>query len=160
MTSKVALVTGGGSGIGRATALAFARDGARVVVADVDAAGGQDTVAMIRHAGGEGVFVAADVAKAAEVEAMVATAIEVYGRLDWAHNNSGVLGGSGLLHELGQEAWNQVLAVNLTGTWLCMKYEIIRMLEQSAGVIVNTASVAGLVGYSLGAYGASVVSQK
>jgi NAD(P)-dependent dehydrogenase (short-subunit alcohol dehydrogenase family) len=153
---KVALVTGAGSGIGRATALAFAREGARVVVADVSAVGGEETTRQIKDAGGEALFVPADVARASDVEALVNTVVASYGRLDYAHNNAGIATSGVPLHELEEEVWDQVLAVNLKGVWLCMKYEIRRMLRQGGGVIVNTASVAGLRGFPGNtAYGAS-----
>jgi NAD(P)-dependent dehydrogenase (short-subunit alcohol dehydrogenase family) len=144
---KVALVTGGGSGIGRATALAFAREGAKVVVADIVVAGGEETVRMIKAAGGEALFVKADVAKAAEVEAMIKKAVETYGRVDCAFNNAGIEGAVAPTHECTEENWDRVVAIDLKGVWLCMKYEIPQMLKQGGGAIVNTASVAGLVGF-------------
>jgi len=144
---KVALVTGGASGIGRATALTFAREGAKLVVADMNAEGGQQTVYMITENDGEATFVQVDVSKVIEVEAMISKAVETYGRLDCAHNNAGI--GSrprAPLHECTEETWDRVLAINLKGVWLCMKYEIIQMLKQGSGTIVNTASIMGLVG--------------
>ncbi|GIX49235.1 MAG: short chain dehydrogenase [Candidatus Tectimicrobiota bacterium] len=156
LAGKVVLVTGAASGIGRATALACAREGARVVVADTAAAGGEETVARIRQAGGEARFVRADVTRAAEVEALVAEAVAAYGRLDCAHNNAGIEGPLAPTAEYPEEAWDRVLAVNLKGVWLCMKYEIAQMLRQGGGAIVNTASLAGLVGARrLAAYVAS-----
>ena len=154
---KVALVTGAASGIGRASALAFARERARVVVADVDAKGGEETAGRINEGGGEAVFVQADVSNAASVAAMVDAAVAAYGRLDCAHNNAGILGELGvLLHEYREEDWDRIMAVNLKGVWLCMKYEIPQMLSQGGGALVNTASVAGLVGSRFAAaYGAS-----
>ncbi len=146
LKDKVALVTGASSGIGRASALAFARQGAKVALADVNAEGGEETTEMIKEAGGEGVFIYADVSRPADVEAMVNKAIEVYGRLDCAFNNAGILAGSGSIHEVPEEHWDRVMAVNLKGVWLCMKHEIPRMLKQGSGAIVNTASLAGLVG--------------
>jgi NAD(P)-dependent dehydrogenase (short-subunit alcohol dehydrogenase family) len=153
---KVALVTGGGSGIGRATALTFAVEGAKVVVADVVVDGGEETVRMIKAAGGDAVFIQTDVTKAAEVEAMVKQVVDAYGRLDCAFNNAGIEGATALTHECTEENWDRVVAIDLKGVWLCMKYEIPQMLKQGGGVIVNTASVAGLVGFqAIPAYVAS-----
>src|ERR1041384_1610714 len=153
---KIALVTGASSGIGRASALAFAREGAKVVVADVVVEGGEETVNLVKHAGGEAIFVKADVAKAAEVEALVAQAVQTYGRLDCAHNNAGIEGPGAATVEYAEEMWDRVIAINLKGVWLCMKYEIPQMLKTGRGTIVNTASTAGLVGYPSGsAYVAS-----
>ncbi|MEW5762241.1 MAG: SDR family oxidoreductase [Bacillota bacterium] len=153
---KVALVTGGGSGIGRATALVFAREGARVAVADYVVEGGEETVRMIREAGGEAFFIRADVSSAADVEAMVNKVVETYGRLDCAHNNAGVEGVMAPLADCTEANWDRTIAINLKGVFLCMKYEIPQMLKQGGGAIVNTASVAGLVGFrGLPAYVAS-----
>jgi NAD(P)-dependent dehydrogenase (short-subunit alcohol dehydrogenase family) len=155
---KVALVTGGASGIGRATALTFAREGAKLVIADMNEDGGQQTVHMITEKGGAATFVQVDVTRAAEVEAMIHQAVETYGRLDCAHNNAGVSSRPRVvLHELPEESWDRVIDINLKGVWLCMKYEIIQMLEQGGGAIVNTASIMGLVGSwsRSGAYNAS-----
>jgi NAD(P)-dependent dehydrogenase (short-subunit alcohol dehydrogenase family) len=147
LTGKVALVTGGASGIGRATALTFAREGAKLIIADMNEDGGRQTVHMITEKGGEAIFVRTDVSKAVEVQALISTAVETYGRLDCAHNNAGISGGGrALTAEYPEERWQQVIAVNLTGVWLCMKYEIPQMLHQRGGTIVNTASAAGLVG--------------
>jgi NAD(P)-dependent dehydrogenase (short-subunit alcohol dehydrogenase family) len=149
---KVALVTGGASGIGRATALTFAREGAKLIIADMHEEGGQQTVHIIKENGGEAIFVQTDVTQATAVEALLSRAVETYGRLDCAHNNAGISGaGIGgeqrtLTAEYPEERWHQVIAINLTGVWLCMKYEIAQMLQQGGGAIVNTASVAGLVG--------------
>jgi NAD(P)-dependent dehydrogenase (short-subunit alcohol dehydrogenase family) len=158
LQDKVALVTGGASGIGRATALAFAREGAKLVIADMNAEGGEQTVHMITENGGAATFVHVNVTRAAEVEAMIGKAVETYGRLDCAHNNAGV--GSRprvVLHELPEESWDRVIDINLKGVWLCMKYEITQMLQQGGGAIVNTASIMGLVGSwsRSGAYNAS-----
>jgi NAD(P)-dependent dehydrogenase (short-subunit alcohol dehydrogenase family) len=144
---KVALVTGGASGIGRDTALTFAREGARLVIADINADGGQQTVHMITEHGGEATFVQVDVSQATAVEAMISKTIETYGRLDCAHNNAGIgQRPRARLHELLEENWDRVINVNLKSVWLCMKYEVRQMLTQGAGTIVNTASVMGLVG--------------
>lgn len=155
-TNKVALVTGGSSGIGRATSLAFAREGAKVVVADVQVAGGEETVRLIQAAGGEAIFVKTDVSQAADVEAMVNRTVETYGRLDCAFNNAGITGIIGSIIDCTEENWDRTLAINLKGVWLGMKYELIHMLKQGSGAIVNTASIAGLVGFpNLPAYIAS-----
>ena len=144
---KVALVTGAGSGIGRATALVFAREGAKVVVSDIVVEGGEETVQQIKAAGGEAIFVKADVSQAADVEALITQTVETYGRLDCAFNNAGIEGGVKPTIDCTEEEFARTIAVNLTGVWLCMKYEIQQMLSQGGGTIVNTASVAGLVGF-------------
>ncbi|MDP9380393.1 MAG: SDR family oxidoreductase [Chloroflexota bacterium] len=144
---KVALVTGAGGGIGRATALAFAQQGAKVVAADITVEGGEETVRQIKDSGGDATFVGTDVTKAAEVEAMVNKAVDSYGRLDFAHNNAGTEGALATTVDYPEDVWNRVLAINLTAVWLGMKYEIPRMLEQGGGAIVNTASILGLVGF-------------
>jgi NAD(P)-dependent dehydrogenase (short-subunit alcohol dehydrogenase family) len=151
LKGKVALVTGAGSGIGRASALAFAKEGARVMVVDLSVDGGETTVKMIRKAGGEADFDKTDVSKTADVQKMVEKTVALYGRLDCALNNAGV---DGMLFtriaEYKEQAWDQVISVNLKGTWLCMKYEIIQMIEQGGGSIVNMSSTAGLVGSAVG----------
>lgn len=156
MQNKVALVTGSSSGIGRASALTFAREGAKVVVSDVIVEGGEETVQLIKNAGGEAVFVKADVSQAADVEALITKAVEAYGRLDCAHNNAGIEGSSDMTTDYTEADWDRVIAINLTGVWLCMKYEIPQMLKQGGGAIVNTSSAAGLLGFRRGsAYVAS-----
>ena len=146
---KVALVTGGASGIGRATALAFAREGAKVIVSDVDVDGGDETVRMIKNSGGEATFVKADVSISDEVEALVRQAVETYGQLDCAFNNAGLEREFTNPDERhAEETFQSVIDINLKGVWLCMKYEIVQMLEQGSGAIVNTSSIAGLVGIS------------
>jgi NAD(P)-dependent dehydrogenase (short-subunit alcohol dehydrogenase family) len=147
LEGKVVLVTGAGSGIGRESALAFAAAGARVVVSDVVVDGGEETVAQIKAAGGEATFVRADVSQRADVEALVRQTVETYGRLDCAHNNAGIEGDLAPTCDCTEANWDRTIAVNLKGVWLCMKYEIPRMVEQGGGVIVNTSSVAGLVGF-------------
>jgi len=149
LEGKIALVTGGGSGIGRATALTFSREGARVVVADIVVEGGEETVRMIKEADADAdaVFVKTDVSKAAEVEALINKVVETYGRLDCAFNNAGIEGEQAPLADSPEENWDRVININLKGVWLCMKYEIPQMLKQGGGAIVNTSSVAGLVGF-------------
>jgi NAD(P)-dependent dehydrogenase (short-subunit alcohol dehydrogenase family) len=142
---KVALVTGAGSGIGRASALAFARKGANVVVVDVAVEPGEETVHLINGEGGAATFIATDVGRSEEVEQLIGRVAETYGRLDFAHNNAGIVRG-GLTHEISEADWTRILNINLTGVWRCMKHEIVQMMRQGAGAIVNTASVAGLVG--------------
>jgi NAD(P)-dependent dehydrogenase (short-subunit alcohol dehydrogenase family) len=145
---KVALVTGGGSGIGRATSLAFANEGAKVVIDDINVEGGEETLAMVKGAGGDAIFVKANVSKAAEVEALVQKAIDAYGRLDCAYNNAGVGEPLKRVHKTSEDNWDRVMATNLKGVYLCMKYEIPHMLKQGKGAIVNTSSLAGLKGLS------------
>jgi NAD(P)-dependent dehydrogenase (short-subunit alcohol dehydrogenase family) len=143
---KVALVTGAAGGIGRAAALAFGRAGASVVVADLSAEGGQQTADLIREAGGKALFVKANVAIASEVDAMVAAGVAQFGRIDCAFNNAGIEEEHLPLGESDEAAFDRIMAVNVKGVWLCMKYQIRQMLKQGGGAIVNTASVAGLVG--------------
>ena len=156
LQNKVALVTGGASGIGRATALAFAREGARVVVSDVDATGGEHAVQAIRAGGGDAIFVRADVSQAAEVEALTKKVIETCHRLDCAFNNAGIQGQIANTVDCSDDNWDRIVTTNLKGVWLCMKYEIPYMLRQGGGTIVNTASNFGLVGSAgMPAYAAS-----
>lgn len=153
---KVAIVTGAASGIGRASALALAGRGARIVVSDIDEGGGAETVAAIEAGGGGAVFQRCDVSVETEVEALVERAVTEFGRLDYAHNNAGIGGPPGALAEYETETWSKVLSVNLNGVFFCMKHEIPRMLEAGAGSIVNTSSTFGLVGVpGLPAYVAS-----
>jgi NAD(P)-dependent dehydrogenase (short-subunit alcohol dehydrogenase family) len=146
MRDKVALVTGGTSGIGRATAVAFARKGANVVVCGRREAEGQQTMQLVRDAGGDGLFVQADVGDESAVRRLIEAAIERYGRIDYAFNNAGVGGMPGPMIEGTRENWDYVIGVSLTGTWLCMKHEIPQMIRQGGGAIVNMASVGGVWG--------------
>jgi len=153
---KVALVTGAASGIGRASAQAFAREGASVIVADIQFDAGRETVRLIEEAGGEAKFIEADISKATQAESLVDGATRAWGRLDYAHNNAGVLGTAKPTHEIDEADWDRLLAINLKGVWLCMRYEVPRLLEQGGGAIVNTSSTAGIVGIqALAAYTAS-----
>lgn len=156
LQDKVALVTGAGSGIGRAAALAFAEEGAKVVAADVVPEGVEETVRMIKEAGGEAVSIKVDVSKPQQVEAMVTSAVDTFGRLDCAFNNAGVEVETGApAYQHSEDGWDKTIAVNLKGVWLCMKFEIEQMLKQGGGAIVNTASIAGLTGRGGIAYAAS-----
>ncbi|MGE8496783.1 MAG: SDR family oxidoreductase [Pseudomonas sp.] len=143
-SGQVALVTGAAAGIGRATALAFAGQGLKVVVSDVDAAGGEGTVELIRAAGGEALFVRCDVTRDAEVQALMAATVEAYGRLDYAFNNAGIEIEKGKLADGEESEYDAIMGVNVKGVWLCMKHQIPLLLAQGGGAIVNTASVAGL----------------
>lgn len=156
LQGKVALVTGGSSGIGRAAALAFARAGTRVVLGNRRLAEGEKTVKLVKDGGGDATLVKTDVTKAAEVEALINQAVETYGRIDCAFNNAGTTGVMARTAECREENWDYIINVNLKGVWLCMKYEILQMLKQGGGAIVNNASVAGMVGLRGGpAYSAS-----
>lgn len=144
---KAALVTGGGSGIGRATALAFAREGAQVVIGNRNVQRGEETVAMIRKAGGTASFKRTDVLVAAEIESLVDHAVKTYGGLDLAFNNAGIEGTVAPIVQQTEADYDAVMDVNVKGVWLSMKYEIPRMLERGGGAIVNCSSVAGLIGF-------------
>jgi NAD(P)-dependent dehydrogenase (short-subunit alcohol dehydrogenase family) len=157
LEGKIGLVTGGTSGIGRDTAVLFAKAGAKVVVAGRREVEGQETVELMRAAGGDGLFVKADVSKASEVDALVQKATEKFGRLDIAFNNAGVEGVWVPIIRQSEEDWDRTIDINLKGVWLCLKYEIRQMLKQGGGgAIVNMASVTGLVGSAgAAAYSAS-----
>ncbi|MFI6743970.1 SDR family oxidoreductase [Nonomuraea sp. NPDC050451] len=141
-----ALITGAASGIGAAAARVFSGHGARLVLADIDDEGGQSVAEGVAKNGGEAVFVHTDITSDREVAAMVQAVVAAYGRLDCAFNNAAIDGAMAPLHEASAENWEQVLRVNLTGVFLCLKHELAQMLRQGGGSIVNTASVAGLVG--------------
>ncbi|MBD2261344.1 SDR family oxidoreductase [Pseudanabaena sp. FACHB-2040] len=145
LQDKVALVTGGTSGIGRATAIAYAQQQAKVVVVGRRIDEGEETVRLIKEAGGEAIFVQADVTKEADVEAMVDKAVGVFGRLDIAFNNAGMVGENPLLIEQTEAEYDRIMNVNVKGVWLSMKHEIAQMLKQGSGSIVNTSSGAGVV---------------
>lgn len=153
---RVAFITGGSFGIGRATAVAFAQCGAKVVIADWVEDKEQTTLNQVRAAGGEGTFIKGDVSKQADVEAMLKHAIDTFGRVDVAFNNAGIEGGMGPVHACTEENWDKTIGINLKGVWLCMKHELLLMRKQGSGAIVNCASVAGLKGFiGLPAYVAS-----
>ncbi|HVS26028.1 MAG TPA: SDR family oxidoreductase [Burkholderiales bacterium] len=156
-TGKVAIVTGGSSGIGRATAIAFAREGAKVVVASRRIKEGEETVQLLKKAGNDGFFIKTDVAKTADVRAMVEKTVATYGRLDYAFNNAGVIEQTpGPIVEQTEETFGRIMDINVKGVWLSMKYEIPEMLKRGGGAIVNMSSVAGLVGIAgIGIYTAS-----
>jgi NAD(P)-dependent dehydrogenase (short-subunit alcohol dehydrogenase family) len=152
----VALITGAASGIGRATALVFAGEGARLVLADLDAGGGEETVRLAAERGAEAEFVRCDVTVARDVDALVGRAVERFGRLDCAFNNAGIGGESAPLADYGDESWDRVIAVNLTSVFYSMKSELRQMTAQGEGAIVNTASIVGVMGYpNLTAYNAA-----
>ncbi|MGA2412527.1 MAG: SDR family oxidoreductase [Candidatus Binataceae bacterium] len=147
LDGKVALITGAGSGIGRATSRIFAREGARLVLADVVEEGGNDTLKVVQDLGAEAVFIRTDVSKWSDASAAVAKAVAEYGRLDCAFNNAGIEGQHADTDKCTQENWDRVIAIDLTGVWLCMKAELEQFLKQGGpGAIVNTSSGAGLAG--------------
>jgi NAD(P)-dependent dehydrogenase (short-subunit alcohol dehydrogenase family) len=151
LDGKSTLITGGGGGIGRATALAFAREGARVAVADLMAEAARETVALVNAAGGQAISLAGDMSRDADVRAMIEAVVGTYGRLDCAFNNAGIAGwqvdaAGKKTAEWSEEAFDRMIAVNLKGVWLCMRHELPQMQTQGGGAIVNTASIAGLAG--------------
>lgn len=148
LEGKVGIVTGAGSGIGRACVVAMARQGAKVVVSDLNVAGGEETVSEVRGGGGEAIFVRCDVSKRADVEALVGATIKAYGRLDCACNNAGIGGEAAHTGDYPEDSWARVIGVNLTGVWLCMRHEIGAMLAVGGGSIVNMASILGTVGFA------------
>ena len=153
---KVALITGGGSGIGRATAIMFAREGAKVVIGNRNEQQGAEVVKAIKAAGGEAAFLRTDVCNAADIEALVNFAVKTCGRIDVAFNNAGVEGQTGTTVEATDENFAKIWEINVRGVWLCMKHEIAVMLKQGGGAIVNCSSIAGVIGFpGLGHYVAS-----
>ncbi len=156
LDGRVALITGAASGIGRASSLVFAAEGAKLVLSDVNDAGGEEAARLVGERGGEAVYVHCDVADPASVRALVRAAVEQYGRLDSAFNNAGIGGASAPVADYELEAWNRVLAINLTGVFLCMQSELRQMVAQGTGAIVNAASVVGVMGYpNLAGYNAA-----
>jgi NAD(P)-dependent dehydrogenase (short-subunit alcohol dehydrogenase family) len=149
LKDKVSLVTGASSGIGRAIALAYAGAGAKVVVSDLNAGGGEETVALVRKAGGDATFVAADVSRAEDCQALVQRAVKLYGRLDVACNNAGIAGDLAPTGDYPLDGWQRVIGVNLSGVFYCMRYQIPQMVKQGGGgAIVNIASILGAVGFA------------
>jgi NAD(P)-dependent dehydrogenase (short-subunit alcohol dehydrogenase family) len=145
LAGKVAIVTGGTAGIGRAAAIAYAQQGAKVVVAGRRFEAGQETVRLIKAAGGEALFIQTDVTEETDVKTMVDRTVSVFGRLDMAFNNAGVFGESAVLTEQTDDDYDRIMTANVKGVWLCMKYEIAQMLKQGSGAIVNTSSILGVV---------------
>lgn len=146
--NQIVLVTGGANGIGRATALAFAREGAEVIISDVADRAGEEVVALIHSQGGRADYVHADMAQPAEIARLIDGVVQLHGRLDIAFNNAGIEGTAGLVADLSLEAWDRVLRINLTGVFVCMKHEILHMEKIGHGAIVNNASILGQVGFA------------
>lgn len=146
LSGKVAVVTGASSGIGLATAQAFAAEGMKVVLADI--ADGSEAVRTIQKSGRDAIFVQTDVSRTGDIQALVNTTVETFGRLDIGVNNAGIGGPAAKTGEYSEQDWNRVIGVNLTGVWLCMKYELQQMINQGGGVIVNMASILGWVGFA------------
>lgn len=147
MRNRVALITGGSAGIGKATSLLFAEKGARIIIADVAVEQGEETVRLIRKDGGEAIFLKCDVSDAKQVKGLIDKTVSTFGCIDFAFNNAGIEGISAPTAECTEENWDRTININLKGVWLCMKYEIEQMLKQKQGVIVNNSSIAGLVGF-------------
>ena len=148
---KVAFVTGAGSGIGRATALAFAREGVSVALADISEQGSQETARLVEERGGHALAVTCDMTRTEDVKAALDKTNETFGRLDFAFNNAGVENEVKAMADVTEEEWDRIVAINLRGVFLCMKYEVPLMLEQGGGAIVNTSSGAGVKGFPGGA---------
>ncbi len=148
LKNKIALVTGASSGIGRAIALVWAREGAKVVVSDVNVQAGEETAALVRAAGGDALFVAADVGQPADCEALVSRTVAHFGRLDVACNNAGIGGPQALTADYPLDGWAQVININLSGVFYGMKYQIAAMLQNGGGAIINMASILGAVGFA------------
>lgn len=144
---KIALVTGAASGIGKATAMVLGREGARVVVSDINRDGGRETASKLKEAGGEAIFIEADVADEEDVKKLIDKTVEKWGRLDCAVNNAGIDGDTALTADCTRENWDRVIGINLTGVFLGMKYQIPQMLKQGKGAIVNIASTMGIVAH-------------
>lgn len=157
LENKVALITGGSSGIGRATAISMAKEGAEVLISDVNGEGGAETVRLIENEGGTASYITADVSRTDEVKTMMDTVVHRYGKLDIAVNSAGIGGDLNAIHDQTEESFEQVMNINVKGLWLCMKHAIPLMLaNENGGVIVNLASVAGLIGFPGGSiYSAS-----
>jgi len=149
LKDKIIIVTGGSSGVGRASAIIFAAQGARVIIGDMNQIGGEETVAIVRAQGGDAFFAVCDVSREDDVAKLVSSAVSRYGKLDGAFNNAGVAPSFLDLHDVTLEQFNRNIGVNLTGVFLCMKHEIAAMLKSGGGSIVNTSSVAGVVGLRL-----------
>ncbi len=155
-TGKVALITGGSTGIGQAAALAFAQEGANIIIADTNIQDGEETAHRINNTGARAQFIPTDVSQATAVEALLNTTIATYGRLDYAFNNAGINVEHGPITDSTEAQWDRIISINLKGIWLCMKYEIPHMLKLGSGAIVNTSSVVGLTaGRNIPAYVAS-----
>jgi NAD(P)-dependent dehydrogenase (short-subunit alcohol dehydrogenase family) len=144
--NRTALVTGAGSGIGRSSALAFAQEGANVIVSDIDVQGGEETVQMIQESNGDAHFFQCDVSQSAQVEALIKVTIETFGRLDFAVNNAGVSMRPASTVEIDEAEWDRVISINLKSVWLCMKHEIPQMQKTGGGVVINMSSLAGIRG--------------
>ena len=162
---KTVLVTGGGSGIGRSVSLAFAGEEARVVVADKAEENGAETASLINNNGGEALFIKTDVSRAADVESLINRIIQIYGRIDIAHNNAGIGGNFGMTADWPEEEWDRLINTNLKGIWLCMKFEILQMVKQGSGSIVNTTAalvekpIPGSCGYGAAKAGVSQLTK-